>query len=100
MSACYQSFTEGVKLIIKTCKEQLSKEELTEYVNQKAMPDKYTALLYASFKGNLECIELLMKLGADMNHTNRYGITVMHVAAQGDQPISLNYFKNKGMNLR
>ena len=45
------------------------------------MPDKYNALLYASFKGNIECVEILMKLGADMHHVNRYGINVLHVAA-------------------
>jgi palmitoyltransferase len=28
-----------------------------------------------------------------------YGLNVVHIAAQGDQPITLFYFKEKGMNL-
>ena len=43
---------------------------------------------------------MLLKIGADMHHKNRYGINVMHVAAQGDQPVSIYYFKLKGMDLR
>jgi palmitoyltransferase len=31
---------------------------------------------------------------------NKFGINMLHVAAQGDQPISLYYFKNKGLSLR
>jgi hypothetical protein len=35
-----------------------------------------------------------------MHVKNNFGINVMHVAAQGDQPVSLYYFKQKGMDLR
>lgn len=45
-------------------------------------------------------IELLLQHGADMHVRNNFGINVMHVAAQGDQPISLYYFKEKGIDLR
>lgn len=31
---------------------------------------------------------------------NNFGINVLHVAAQGDQSISLYFFKEKGMDLR
>ena len=35
-----------------------------------------------------------------MFQRNNFGINVMHVAAQGDQPISLYFFKEKGMDIR
>lgn len=35
-----------------------------------------------------------------MNIRNNFGINVMHVAAQGDQPISLYFFKDKGFDLK
>lgn len=45
-------------------------------------------------------IKLLLKHGADMHARNNFGINVMHVAAQGDQPISLYFFKEQGIDLR
>lgn len=59
----------------------------------KTEEDGFTALHFASFRGNIALIKLLMKNGADMYIRNNFGINVMHVAAQGDQPISLFYFK-------
>jgi palmitoyltransferase len=56
-------------------------------------------LHFASFRGCLKLIKLLIKRGADMYAKNNFGINVMHVGAQGDQPISLYYFKLKGMDL-
>lgn len=44
-------------------------------------------------------IKLLIRHGADINAKNKFGINMLHVAAQGDQPISLYYFKNKGLDL-
>jgi hypothetical protein len=35
-----------------------------------------------------------------MTQQNNFGINVMHVAAQGDQPISLYFFKEKGVDLK
>ena len=35
-----------------------------------------------------------------MHLKNNFGINVMHVAAQGDQPLSLYYFKEKGVDLK
>jgi palmitoyltransferase ZDHHC13/17 len=34
-----------------------------------------------------------------MHIKNNFGINVMHVAAQGDQPISLFFFKTKGIDI-
>lgn len=45
-------------------------------------------------------IEALVQNGADITALNNFGISAIHVAAQGDQPISLYYFKLKGMDMR
>lgn len=66
----------------------------------KTTTDGFTALHFTSFKGNPSLADLLLKYGADITAKNNFGINVVHVAAQGDQPISLYYFKNKGMDLR
>lgn len=36
---------------------------------------------------------ILIENGADVNAKNLYGLNVMHIAAQGDQPISLFFFR-------
>lgn len=38
-------------------------------------------------------IEYLEALGADIYLKNKHGMNVLHIAAQGDQPISLAHFK-------
>ena len=55
--------------------------------------DKFAAIHYASFRGNIEICEVLLNNGADSSLVNQYGLNVMHIAAQGDQPISLYFFK-------
>ena len=43
--------------------------------------------------------EMLLDKGADMRATNEFGQDVMHIASQGNEPISLYFFKQKGMSL-
>lgn len=45
-------------------------------------------------------LELLVeKAHADLYITNKFGATVMHIAAQQDQPLSLYYLKEKGIDI-
>ena len=46
--------------------------------------DSFTALHFASFHGNLSLIRMLIKHGADIFMTNKNGLSMIHVAAQGD----------------
>ena len=55
----------------------------------------YTAIHYASFRGNIDIIELLIQNGADFLVKSPKGLNVLHLAAQGDRPDSLIYFKEK-----
>jgi ankyrin repeat protein len=57
-------------------------------------------LHFTSFKGNISLGTALLANGADINATNLMGINVMHAAAQGDQPISLYFFKMKGAEMK
>jgi ankyrin repeat protein len=65
---------------------------LHDWVNQKTNADKFTALHLASFRGNVHNIKLLIREGADIYAKNKYGINMIHVAAQGDQISSLVRF--------
>ena len=69
------------------------------WVNHKTEEDGFIALHFASFRGNVNMIKLLLENGADMHMRNNFGINVLHVAAQGDQPISLYFFKEKGIDI-
>lgn len=73
---------------------------MSDWINIKTTADGFTALHFTSFKGNTLLCDLLLKYGADIAAKNNYGINVMHVAAQGDQPITLYYFKQKGVAIR
>ena len=80
-------------------KTSMSSQEIKEWVNVKALVDEFTALHYASFKGNIHLLKLLIENGADMYARNGFGLNVLHIAAQGDQPLSLFYFKSQHMDI-
>ena len=50
---------------------------------------------FAAYKGNIDIIIELIKLGIDYNVKNYSGLNVMHMAAQGDCPNVLIFFKDK-----
>lgn len=60
--------------------------------------DGFTAILYASFRGDCKMISLLVRLGANIHARNSKGLNALHVAAQGDQPLSLRYFQKLGLS--
>jgi ankyrin repeat protein len=65
---------------------------IKKWVNEQTYKEGFTPLHFSSFRGNLEIIKKLLKIGADMHIVNHNGINVLHVAAQGDQAISLVIF--------
>ena len=80
--------------IFEIIKKKLTKEELISLVN---LPDdnSNTPLLYATFKGSYEKVNILIEHGAKVEMRNFMGLSVMHMAAQGDKPNMLIYFKDK-----
>jgi palmitoyltransferase len=80
--------------VMARAKSEMFQYDIADWVNRKTAKDEFTALHYASFKGNLHILKGLMENGADMYAVNLYGLNVLHLAAQGDQPLSLYYFKS------
>ena len=98
--AAFKGFEDITQILIAHVKSTINAKQITEWVNMKTTDDGFSALHFGSFRGNVIIIQALLDMGADMYARNNYGINVMHVAAQGDQPISMYYFKEKGMDLR
>lgn len=62
--------------------------------------EEFTALHFATYHGNFYLIKFLIEhANADINKKNKFGSTLMHVAAQGDQPLPIFYFHRLGMNV-
>ena len=69
--------------------------EIEMWVNQKTNKEGSTAIHYASFVGNIDIIEILIKYKANFEILNNNGNNVLHMAAKGNNPNSLIYFKEK-----
>ena len=68
------------------------KKMLDTWVNSFSFKDSFTPLHYASYRGNTEMCQALLDIGADITARNLYGLNVVHLAAQGDQPATLYFF--------
>jgi len=93
-TASFSSLFSIVKVIIDEMKNRVQLIELTKWINSKSDLG-FTALHYASYKGNIDIIKILIENHANIIETNNNGLNVMHMAVQGDQPKSLIYFKEK-----
>ena len=104
---CYKNSEEMFKLVHTHAVEhglthlnvQNRRVALAEWVNA-ATDDDFTALHFATYHGNAEIIETLVeKCEADIFKRNKFGSTVLHIAAQGDQAYPLYYFSQKGLDV-
>ena len=89
----------SLTLVVSTIIDELKirtgdKREVHKYVNERSSQG-YTALHYASYRGNIDMINKLIENGAEVETTNTRGLNVLHMASQGNQPSSLVYFKDK-----
>ena len=76
--------------------EKKSKKRIfLNFINAKTKQDSLTALHYASFRGNIKVIKLLIKNGAEINALTNHGLNMIHKAAQGDKPSAIIYFNKK-----
>ena len=77
------------------------RRDLKTWLNRRT-PDNnmFTCLIYAAYNGKIGICSLWIKHGADINITNLQKVSVMHIAAQGDLPVSLVYFlETKGVDI-
>jgi len=82
--------------------DSLSQEEKSEnekifkdFINAKTEGDNLTALHYASFRGNIKAIKLLIENFAEINALSSHGLNMIHKAAQGNKPSAIIYFNKK-----
>ena len=61
-------------------KQTLSTKLIDQWVNLKDKEDNFTALHFASFRGNVDMCEILLENGAYIHAENNYGINVLHTA--------------------
>lgn len=71
-------------LVLKYVKNIKNRNAITQWINKPSEPDRFTALHYASFRGNIYMMETLIKNGASCDVKNKFGLNVLHIAAQGD----------------
>jgi ankyrin repeat protein len=59
----------------------------------------FTSLHIAAFQGNFEILELLVSKGGSLSVLNINGLTLMHTAAQGDNPLIMMYLQENNSDL-
>ena len=103
-----ETIIEQTKKRLKLTKEfSLSEEEKSKneeifknFINARTQIDNQTALHYASFRGNIKIIKLLIENFADINAITTKGYNMLHKAAQGNKPSAIvYYYKKYGMSL-
>ena len=81
-------------------KDQLEDEDIfNEWINSKTAKEKFTPLHFASFKGDLKSCQILVEFGANHKATNAFGLSMLHVATQGDAANTLYYFYKLGLDI-
>ena len=76
--------------------EKKANEEIFKgFINAKTQGDNQTALHYASFRGNIKIIKLLIQNHAEINALTSNGYNMLHKAAQGNKPSAIVYFNKK-----
>ena len=76
--------------------EKLENEKIFyNFINAKTQADGLTALHFASFRGNIKIIKLLIIYNAEINVLSLNGLNMIHKAAQGNKPSAIIYFNKK-----
>ena len=78
--------------------EKANDPDFIEFINSKTNQG-YTAMHYAAFRGNIFLIELFHEYNADINCLNKRNLSIMHLAAQGNSPMTLCYIRQKNPSL-
>ena len=87
----FKKFNELTELFITHCKKNINDELLKDFINEKN-DQGVTALHYASFRGNVKIIKLLIENGANLYAKTNRKLNIFHYAGQGNRPNSLMYF--------
>ena len=79
MSKCFNILLLAVKE--KYIRKVNFKDIFISWLNAKTHKDKFSALHYSAYRGNVELCQVLVDLGADINVTNLFGLTALHISA-------------------
>lgn len=86
--------SESYKTVFDILRKKLSQLSLKQFIN-KADLSGNTAILLAAYRGNIFIVRSLIECGADIFVKNLKGLNVLHMAAQGNNPNLIIYFKKK-----
>ena len=78
------------QILIDYCKDK-KPEKVKEFINT-PNDQGVTPLHYASFRGEVQIIKLLIENGADITKLTNRQLNVIHYSAQGNKPNSLMFF--------
>ena len=87
----FLDLTEITFLLLNYIKKNISPDLFTSFINQKNNKG-VIALHYASLKGNIKIIKLLIENNANINEVTNTKLNIIHFAAQGNQPNSIVFF--------
>ena len=88
------SATEDIlKFITENEKLEKDSRDLKDFLD-KPTKQGYTAMHYAAFRGNIFLIKLLTDYNANIHCRNNRQLSIMHLAAQGNSPLTLIYINN------
>jgi palmitoyltransferase len=98
--AALNNQSSAISFLLKYGADFCSERSVVEWVNQSS-GEGFTCLHLAAFRGNLVrhkqfVIKLLIEHGADIKQLSHQGLSVVHVAAQGDQPLVVAFFYSLG----
>ena len=82
------------KNVITILRRKFNQARLIAYINKTDIFGN-TAILYAAYRGNIFIVRSLIECGADVNIVSKKGLNVLHMAAQGNNPNIIIYFKTK-----
>ncbi|CAK79451.1 unnamed protein product (macronuclear) [Paramecium tetraurelia] len=109
--SCYNNNEQLSELYFQYIQAQIdknihTKQEVEQWINQQN-DEGFTALHLAAYRGSLKTIKLLEQYGADYKIKNYNGksqlpikeLTVLHTASQGDCPLTIYYYLQKGIDI-
>jgi len=80
--------------VIKILSKRFRTHNINSYVNLEDA-DGNTSIIYGAYRGNLRIIQILIDYGASIDVNTINGLNILHMAAQGDNPNIIIYFKEK-----
>ena len=91
---CFINSESIFSIALNHIKKNKESQDIKTLINNKNVSG-FTPLHYACYKGNLEIINQLINLGADIYLKNNKGLNILHLASQGNQINILAYFIEK-----